>query len=142
MREAGVAGILALALGAVAAVAGAASPSAARDLVAPGEIQASVALSSDVGEDGSIHGVLKNTGPQAVRDVRLLIHHTWLWRDERNPGPPQSNPGRTEYYVVEGEIAPGGTLGFHYVPSPPLPARTDGRFVTRAEIVGLVERGF
>jgi hypothetical protein len=86
-------------------------------------------------------GVLSNGGARPVRDVRLLVRHTWLWKNERHPGPPTDNPGRSSYYMVDGEVPPGGDLRFRYVPSPPLPVRTDGSFATTAEIVGFVEAG-
>jgi hypothetical protein len=111
----------------------------ATDLVQPREIYGNVSLQFDASPDGSIRGVLKNYGAQGVRDVRLLVQHSWLWNDERNPGPAQGNPGRTEYYVVSGDVLPGGELQFRYAPTPPLMGRSDGRIITRPEIVGLTE---
>jgi len=90
---------------------------------------------------GSLIGLVQNSGSTTVRDVRLLIRHTWLWKNERHPGPPADNPGRSAYYMVEGDIPPGGDLRFRYSPSPALPVRTDGSFATTAEIVGFVEAG-
>jgi hypothetical protein len=109
------------------------------ELARPEEVRSTVALTYDAAADGTISGVLKNNGTTAARDVRLLIHHAWLWNDEKNPGPPSDNPARSSYYVVDGEIPPDGELRFRYTPSPPLPQRTDGRFRTSAEIVGVTE---
>lgn len=97
----------------------------------------SVAVDSEAG--GAMTGVVTNSGSRAVRDVRLLIRHVWLWKNERNPGPRSANPGRSAYYVVDGEIPPNGEIRFRYAPSPPLPSRTDGSFMTTAEVVSLTE---
>jgi hypothetical protein len=104
------------------------------------EIGSVVAL-RDVRVDGRVvTGTVVNLSHRGLRDVRLLIRHAWLWRDERNPG--YDNPGRTDTYVVPGEIPAGGTYALNYVIEPPLPERTDGRFVTTVEIVGFTEVGF
>ncbi|MBI3785600.1 MAG: hypothetical protein HY270_19580 [Deltaproteobacteria bacterium] len=69
-----------------------------------------------------------------------MIRHAWLWKNERHPG--SDNPGRTDRYVVPGEVPAGGTLPFSYTIEPPLPNRSDGHFVTTVELVGLTEVGF
>lgn len=109
------------------------------ELGSAAEVQGPVALTFSAAADGTITGTLKNSGPTVAQDVRLLIHHAWLWNDEKNPGPPSENPARSNYYVVDGQIPPGGDLKFRYVPSPPLTQRSDGRFRTTAEIVGVTE---
>lgn len=110
-------------------------------LVQPEVVHGALSLSSEVSPDGSIRGLLRNRGSKQISEVRLLIHHAWLWNDERRPGPPDRNPGRAEYFMVGGEIGPGAELRFHYTPDPPLPQRSDGHFATRAEIIGFTERG-
>ncbi len=88
----------------------------------------------------SVSGVLVNHSPRALRDVRLMVRHAWLWRDERNPG--HDNPGRTDTYVVPNEIPAGETYQLQFPVSPPLPERTDGHFVSTVEVVGLTQVGF
>jgi hypothetical protein len=90
--------------------------------------------------DGTVEGVLANTTSHLIRDVRLMIHHNWLWKDEKHPG--DDSPGRVEYFTVPTTIDPHGTIEFHYKPSPPLPTdRTDGHFDTTVEVVGYTEIG-
>ena len=109
------------------------------ELGSAAEVQGPVALTYNADADGTITGTLKNNGTTIAQDLRLLIHHAWLWNDEKNPGQPSENPARSNYYVVDGQIPPGGDLKFHYVPSPPLVQRSDGRFRNTAEIVGVTE---
>jgi hypothetical protein len=109
------------------------------ELASPEEVHGSVALTYNASADGTITGLLKNNGTTIAQDVRLLVHHAWLWSDEKHPGPPSENPARSAYYVVDGQIPPGGELRFRYTPNPTLPQRTDGRFRTTAEIVGITE---
>ncbi len=92
-----------------------------------------------VGPGGRVSGVLHNASPRVIRDVRLLMRHVWLWNKER--APQRDNPGRSAYYVVRGDIPPGGNAPFSYKPEPPLPTRPDGHFETSAEVVGFTEVG-
>jgi hypothetical protein len=89
--------------------------------------------------DGVITGVIANNSPNLLRDVRLMVHHNWFWKDELHPG--DDNPGRVSYYTVPEEILPGKTLRFTYRPQPPLPERDDGHFTTAMSVVGYTEVG-
>jgi len=89
--------------------------------------------------DGTVSGDLVNTSRHLVRDVRLLVRHTWLWASERSPG--EESPGRAEYPTVHEDIPPGGSRSFTMRADPPLPVRSDGRFETSVEVVGFTESG-
>jgi hypothetical protein len=98
------------------------------------------ALVRDVAiHDRTVSGVVVNTSPRLLRDVKLLISHTWHWKDERHPG--DDSPGRTESVTVPGEVAPGHSLPFTAQLDQPLPERTDGNFATSAEVIGFSEVG-
>ncbi|GIW44376.1 MAG: hypothetical protein KatS3mg077_1658 [Candidatus Binatia bacterium] len=95
----------------------------------------------DVRVEGDVvRATLVNHSPRRLADVRLLIRHAWLWNNERNPGP--DNPGRTETYTLPDEIPAGGTYTLVHKIAPPLPRRSDGRFVTTVEVIGFTEVGF
>jgi len=91
-------------------------------------------------DDGVVTGVLVNRSSRIVRDVRLLVHHTWLWNHEFTPG--EESPGRVAYHIVPADIPPAGSVEFRYQPNPPLPDRSDGRFETSVEVVGVTEIGW
>ena len=76
--------------------------------------------------DGSVSGVIRNNSKNTVRDVQVFIRSTFLWKNEFHPG--KESPSVASYPTISGEIAPGGSLPFKFMPSPPLPKRTDGRF--------------
>jgi len=82
--------------------------------------------------DGTLDGTLVNRSDALVRNIRLLIRYDWVWKDERNPGP--ESPGRSFYHTVDSDIPAFGTISFHYEPTPPLPNRSDGRFVASVEV--------
>jgi hypothetical protein len=84
-----------------------------------------------------VSGVLVNLSNKVIHDVRVLIDRSWLWTDERHPGPAEDNPGRAAVYAVPGEIPPGGQLPFTYRPDAPLPQRSDGRFRTSVSVASL-----
>lgn len=106
-------------------------------LVQPGRFAEEVAVRGVRSDDGSVSGVLVNLSPHPVEDVRLMIRDGWLWNDEFHPG--DDDPGRTTFQVVPGEIPPGGQAPFSYHRDTPLPRRSDGRFETVVEVVGLVQ---
>jgi hypothetical protein len=128
----------------IAAVAlcafGAARAGAEENLVAGKKASGAVTVRDVKNSDGSISGVLVNKTSRQLRDIRLMVHHTWHWKDELHPG--DDNPGRVEYYTVTEPLGPNGTANFRYKPSPPLPVeRTDGRFDTTLDVVGYTEIG-
>ena len=89
--------------------------------------------------DGAVMGTIVNRSSSTVRDVRLLIRHNWLWKNETHPG--EESLGRVAYHIVPAEIPPGDSVEFSYHADPPLPERSDGRFETTVEIVGMTEIG-
>jgi hypothetical protein len=83
---------------------------------------------------GALRLRLTNHGDVPVRDVRVLIRHGFLWKDEYDPG--ETSPARAEVRAVEGTIGPGESRVIEHRPDPPLPARADGTFESRAELLG------
>jgi len=89
--------------------------------------------------NGVVTGTLLNTSRTPVRNVELLIRHTWFWSNERHPG--DNNPGRADVFDVRGQIPTHEEVPFTYQVSPPLPQRDDGHFQTTVEIVGFAQVG-
>jgi hypothetical protein len=92
-----------------------------------------------VAADGSATGVVQNNSQTAMRDIKLLVKHTWYWRNERNPG--EDSPGRSAYVTVPGEIPAGGSMPFSYTAKPPLPQRSDGTFKTTVTVQEFTQVG-
>lgn len=88
-------------------------------------------------KEGEVSGELLNKSPRLIRDVQLLVRHTWHWKNEFRPG--KDDPGMAVYYTVEKEIPSGGTMPFTYRPSSPLPSRPDGYFETIVSVAGFTE---
>ena len=123
-----------------AALVAAPVPAADRTLIGD-EASSSIALRDvQARDDGVVTGVLVNRSTRLVRDVRLLVRHTWLWKNELHPG--EESPGRVAYHLVPVDVPPAGSVEFRYHPDPPLPERSDGRFETTVEVVGLTEIGW
>ena len=129
--------LIAAALG--VAVCGGWRPAPADEAVmSRGELAKKVLIrDATVGDDGAVSGTLVNTSGHRLKEVRLLVRHDWLWRDEHHPG--TDSPGTAGYYVVAQEIPPEGSVSFSYRPDPPLPRRSDGTFQTTVEVEGLLE---
>ncbi|HVO23695.1 MAG TPA: hypothetical protein VMW56_08710 [Candidatus Margulisiibacteriota bacterium] len=125
--------------GALFGAACAAAVAAAEAPVSPQEAGQVVAVTDLNVESGIVSASLVNRSPHEVRDVRLLIRHAWVWRDERHPG--KDTPGTAEYYIVHNTIPPGQSLRITQTPSPPLPQRSDGHFETSVEVAGFEEVG-
>jgi len=88
-------------------------------------------------KDGAVSGEVVNTSRRTLREVQLLIPHSWLWKNEFQPG--KDDPGTAAYYTVEKEIAPGASARFTYNPPSPLPSRADGYFETTVSVAGFTE---
>ena len=88
-------------------------------------------------KDGQVSGELVNNSSNTLRDVEVLIRHSWLWKNEFRP--PRDDMGVAVYYTVAGEVAPRDSKAFSYQPSPPLPSRTDGSYETAVSIAGYTE---
>lgn len=88
---------------------------------------------------GIVSGTLVNRSHKELRDVRLLIHHTWFWKKEMKPG--DDSPGRVDYYTARSALPPDGEVKLSYRPEPPLPDRDDGHFETTVDVVGWTEIG-
>lgn len=91
------------------------------------------------GSGNRVTATLVNNSGNRIRDIQLVIRHTFLWKNERAPG--KDNPGRSEYFLVLGELAPNGKLAVEYQADPALPERTDGTFETSIEVAGFTEEG-
>lgn len=96
-------------------------------------------LNLNIAPDGVVHGTLTSQSADPIRDITLLVHHTWHWKNEQQPG--EDSPGRSTFFQVPDEVPALGTREFTYVPSPPLPEREDGSFKTTVEISRYTEVG-
>ncbi len=96
-----------------------------------------VALRDATVKDGAVSGEVVNNSSYTVRDVELLIRHIWHWKNEFRPG--SDTESNAVYYVVKGELAPGGSIPFNYRPSAPLASGPDGAFETTVAISGYTE---
>lgn len=114
-------------------------PQPAERVVARGSVEDSVSITDLRTSDALVQGTLVNSSDTQVNDIHLLVNHSFLWKNERNPG--RNNPSRTEYYRVVKPIPPAGAMQFEYRPDPPLPKRTDGSFMTTVEVVSFFETG-
>jgi hypothetical protein len=89
-------------------------------------------------KDDSVSGTIVNKSSATVRDVALLLRQVWQWKDERHPG--TDSPGRTLPFTFRADIAPNASAPFTFQ-TPPLPQRSDGRFVTTMDVTGFTEVG-
>ncbi len=88
--------------------------------------------------DGLVSGKVVNKSGESLHNVKLMIDHTWLWKNERHPG--IHSPSRTDFYTLPQTIPPHGTVAFEYRPNP-LPQRTDGRFDTIVKVMEFEQVG-
>ncbi len=124
------------AFGAAAVLAtGLSHPTIAATLVSDAAIDERVTLTAEATRDGAISSVVKNLSDKRVDEVIVLVRYDWLWKDDRNPG--NDSPAWAEYVTIGDDIEAGASLPFTYRPRTPLPQRSDGHFMPRAELVGV-----
>jgi hypothetical protein len=81
-----------------------------------------------------ISGKIINNSLHPIRDPEVLVEYHWLWAKEFKPG--SRSPGRAAYVKLDKEIQPGESVSFTYRPEPPLPDRSDGRFMPEVSPAG------
>lgn len=111
-----------------------ANPAVAQDVLSQGKTGGVELQGVQTSADGSVSGQVVNNTGHPVRDVHLMVIHDWLWANEFNPG--RDDAGTVGSVKVDGDIAPGGSKSFSYAPSPALPNRSDGSFLTSVTISG------
>ena len=117
-----------------------ATPAATREsLVTGASASATAAVVNVAAQDGTVSGVLVNKSDRTLRDIQLLIRHTWMWNNERHPG--ASSPGRAEFYTLAGPVPPGASVPFTEHDVSPLPQRSDGHFTTSIDVVSFMQVG-
>lgn len=117
-------------------VAGAVAGAGAAEVLEEAAIARAAAVVDVTSDRHTVRGHVENRTGDELRDVELLLVHEFRWADEMNPG--EDTPGRTERLTL-GPVAPRASLPFVHAIQPPLPARADGRYVTRVEIMGLTQ---
>ena len=73
-----------------------------------------------------VQGVVINRTDAVAKEVVLLVRYEWLWLNERKPG--EDTMSFADTTMVAGDIPPGGTAGFAYMPTRSLPSRQDGYY--------------
>jgi hypothetical protein len=88
--------------------------------------------------ENEVSGELMNKSRYPVRNVELLVQYHWLWKNEFKPG--VESPGKGVFVNLDREVPPGASVPFKVaLEAPPLPPRTDGRFMTEVTVTGFTE---
>ena len=107
-------------------------------IVSSSEAAQTIAINGLTVREGSVSGTIVNKSSATVRGVKLLLVQTWMWNNERHPG--TDSPGRTLPFTFAADVAPNASAPFTFQ-TPPLPQRSDGRFVTTMDVTGFTEVG-
>lgn len=126
----------ALALGAPAVDA---RPLSEPELVAPEVVDGAVLVRSVRVEGDTATVRLENKTRKEVRDIRLLVEHTFQWRDEFRPG--AESPGYSETFQIPEAIPPGQTATVVLRSGESRPSREDGSFQTNVRVLGFTQVG-
>ena len=106
-------------------------------VVPQGRLAADVAIRDVRTAGDTVSGVVVNRSRNPVRDVKLVVNHTWLWDNEMHPGVDEYS--RADYYIVKGDIPPGGEAPFTLRPTEPLQEGRGGHFMTNVGIASVTE---
>ena len=100
----------------------------AQELLSSTTAHDAVRVQAQTGADLTVTGTVHNGTGATLTQVEVLIRHDWLWANETKPG--TDDPAWVDRVLITDPIPPGGQLRFTHTPSRPVPARSDGRFVT------------
>ncbi len=106
-------------------------------IVSPDNARQVVGLEDTAVKDGVISGKLVNKSRRAIRDVELLVRHSWVWKNEFRPG--EDKRSHADYYTVKTIIDPGQEFPFRYELPRALSSSPDGYFETTVSIAGFTE---
>lgn len=106
----------------------------AEALYGSGELGSILSIEELKLDGDQVTGLLVNRSDKTLRDVRLQIIFSWLWKNERHPGP--NDPSFVVTEIPNGEVPPHGTLPFHYAYPSVVTSRTDGQFMMDARVLG------
>jgi hypothetical protein len=112
--------------------------SARAGMVQSPEVAQTVVIADLVVLENSVTGTAVNKSWATIRELKLALHQEWHWSDEHHPG--FDSPGRVLAFTLEEDILPQTNASFRFV-TPPLPRRSDGRFVTSMHVTGFTEVG-
>jgi hypothetical protein len=115
-----------------------AATTAPEAVVLPPEAARTVVINDLNVQDGSVSGTVVNKSSATLRGVELSLQQVWYWNNERHPG--ADSPGRTLPFAFRGDVAPNASAPFSFQ-TPPLPQRSDGRFVSTMDVIGFTEVG-
>lgn len=107
---------------------------AAEALYGSGELGSTLSIEELKLDGDQVTGLLVNRSDKTLRDVRLQIIFSWLWKNERHPGP--NDPSFVVTEIPDGEVSPHGTLPFRYSYPSVVTSRTDGQFMMDARVLG------
>jgi hypothetical protein len=107
-------------------------------VVSSSEAARTIVINDLTVRDGSVSGTFVNKSSATVHGVEVLLRQTWLWNNERHPG--TDSPGRTLPFTLTADLGPNASAPFTFQ-TPPLPERSDGRFVTTMDVTGFTEVG-
>ncbi len=107
-------------------------------VVSSSQADQTIVINDLVVRDNVVSGTIVNKSSATLREIEVLVRQTWLWEPERHPG--TDDPGRTLPFMLGADVAPNASTSFTF-DTPPLPQRSDGRFITTMEVTGFTEVG-
>ena len=114
-----------------------AAPASSAPLVPPTYITSVVEVRDVSGDAASVSGRLVNLSDRTVSNLKLSVSDTFVWTNERHPG--SNDPSQAGTYMLTQEIPPNGSAPFTLQRPTALPARGDGQFQTKVEVMGLTQ---
>ena len=86
---------------------------------------------------GKLVGKLRNTGPRTVRDIVVLIKHSWVWTKVRGDGP--DSYSHSEYVPIDRALVPGDQAAFASVHTPSADVPEDADYFSTVKVSELTE---
>ncbi len=111
---------------------------AADALVDSSELAQSLSVENLQLAGDQVSGVVVNRTGKTVRDVRLQIVFSWLWKNERQT---ENDPSFLLTEIPPGQIPPHGSMPFQYSAPQAVTSRSDGHFEIDGRVLGYASVG-
>ena len=86
---------------------------------------------------GKLVGKMRNTGPRTVRDIVVLVKHSWVWTKARGDGP--DSYSHSEYVRIDRALVPGDQAAFASVHTPVADVPEDANYFSEVKVSELTE---
>lgn len=100
------------------------------------DFNAIIDVETELVAPGKLVGKMRNTGSRTIRDIVVLVKHSWVWTKGSSAGDSYSH---SEYIRVDRALVPGDQAAFASVHTPVADVPEDANYFSDVKVSELTE---